>query len=132
VPLPTFVADALTAHLEKHDSDHPDGLIFTSAQGMGLRHDGWNRRVWRPTASATGLDAGFHSLRHFCATTLLRRGRLGGSGRPDARDTLATVMEHYAHWITDDAEVVRDVLDRAFAVDNGDNVATLLGALRHG
>jgi hypothetical protein len=37
-------------------------------------------------------------------------------------------MDHYAHWITDDADLVRDVLDWAFDVDNGDNVAPLLGA----
>jgi integrase len=128
VPLPTYVADALAAHIESHDSNHPDGLIFTSAQGMGLRHDGWNRRVWRPAASASGLDAGFHSLRHFCATTMLRRGVSAAAVARTLGNTPATVMEHYAHWITDDADLVRDVLDRALVVDNGDNIAPLLGA----
>ena len=77
---------------------------------------------------AAGLDAGFHSLRHFCATTLLRRGVSVAAVARTLGNTPATVMDHYAHWITDDADLVRDVLDWAFDVDNGDNVAPLLGA----
>jgi integrase len=127
VPLPDFVADALAAHLERHDSDHPDGLIFTSVQGMGLRYEQWNRRVWRPAASAVGLDAGFHSLRHFCATTLLRQGVSAAAVARTLGNTPATVMAHYAHWIADDTDLVRDALERAL-VGNADNITPIFGA----
>ena len=48
VPLPDVVAAELARHLERHDSDHPAGLIFTSTQGMTLRRDHWNVRYWHP------------------------------------------------------------------------------------
>jgi integrase len=128
VPLPDFVADALAAHIEHFDSDHPDGLIYTTLQGMGLRHHHWNAQVWRPAASAVKLDAGYHSLRHYCATTLLRHRLSAAAVAKTLGNMPTTVTKYYAHWIADDAVLVRDVLDRAFADGNADNITPILGA----
>jgi integrase len=111
VPLPDTVAAELAAHLEHHDKHHPDGLIFTSRQGMKLRSEGWNESIWRPAARTVGLDAGFHSLRHFCATTLLRQGVSVAAVAKTLGNTPVTVMRYYAHWIADDTDLVRNVLD---------------------
>ena len=121
VPLPEVVAAELAAHLDNFDSAHPDGLIFTSTQGMTLRRDGWNVRYWKPAARAAELDAGFHSLRHFCATTLLRRGVSAAAVARVLGNSPATVMRYYSHFIADDAALVRGVLDDVLTLDNADN-----------
>jgi integrase len=126
VPLPDFVTTELASHLEHHDKGHPDGLIFTSRQGMKLRFDGWNDSIWKPATRAAGFDAGYHSLRHFCATTLLRRGVSVAAVAKTLGNTPVTVMRYYAHWIADDTELVRTVLDRALA--SPDNAARAVGA----
>lgn len=120
VPLPEVVAVELAAHLEQFDSAHPDGLIFTSAQGMTLRRDGWNVRYWKPAATAAGLDAGFHSLRHFCATSLLRRGVSVAAVAKVLGNSPATVLRFYAHFIADDAELVRGVMDDTLRAPGND------------
>ena len=92
-----------------HDSEHPDGLIFTSAQGMGLRHEHWNRRVWRPAASKAGLDAGFHSLRHFFASWCINSKADGGLGVSPkvvqswlGHATIAMTLDTYGHLFPSD------------------------------
>jgi integrase len=111
VPLPEVVADELAAHMAAHDMGSPDGLLFTSATGLRIRHDFWNSSVWRPAATAVGLDAGYHSLRHFCATSLLRQGVSVAAVAKVLGNSPATVLRYYAHYVADDAELVRGILD---------------------
>ena len=86
---------------------------------MTLRRDHWNARYWRPARQVAGLDAGYHSMRHFCATTLLRRGVSVAAVARILGHSPATCLNYYAHWVTDDAELVRGVLDDVLS--NGDN-----------
>ena len=123
MPLPDVVADELARHLEHHDSDHPAGLIFTSGQGMTLRRDHWNARYWRPAREAAGLDAGFHALRHFAATTLLRRGVSVAAVARILGHSPATCLAYYSHWIADDAELIRGVLDDVLS--NGETTPSM-------
>jgi integrase len=72
VPLPKDGRHELARHIEGHDVA-ADGLLFTFPDGGLLSHRTWNRGTWAPAVAAVGLpQATFHSLRHFCATTLLR------------------------------------------------------------
>lgn len=125
VPLPQAVSVELAAHLERYDSGHPDGLIFTSSQGFKIRHDTWNDRIWRPAAVQAGIgDATYHSLRHFCATSLLRRGVSVAAVAKTLGDAQPTIIRYYSHWVADDTNLVRDVLDDLLATPgNADNKA---------
>ena len=49
--------------------------VFQSATGTPVRRENVFRRVLKPAAEAAGVPwAGFHTLRHTCATTLFRHG----------------------------------------------------------
>lgn len=111
IPLPQVVVDALAAHIR----DHPpgaDGLIFTlgndpiSRQAFG--------RIWRPVVASAGLPAGtgFHALRHYFASLLIRHGesvktvqsRLGHASAVETLDT-------YAHLWPDSDDRTREAID---------------------
>jgi integrase len=57
----------------------------------------------------------FHSLRHFCASTLLAEGAPVTAVAGHLGDTVETLTRVYAHWLRDDREVPADVLDRVLA-----------------
>ncbi len=111
MPLATIVADELALHLERHDSGHPDGLLFVSRQGMKIRRDKWNESKWWPAARAVGLDATYHSLRHFCEQACSVEGVSVAAVAKTLGNTPATVLKYYAHWISDDGDLVRGILD---------------------
>ena len=75
VGIPSFVAQALTVHLEHHAEPGPDGLVFPAPGGGPLRRSNFRRRVWVPATTATGL-AGlrFHDLRHTAAALAAASG----------------------------------------------------------
>ena len=87
-------------------------------------HDPTPRPLERPLLAscreAAGLDAGFHSLRHFCATTLLRRGVSVAAVARILGHSPATCLAYYSHWIADDAELVRGVLDDVLSNDGNE------------
>ena len=128
VPLPASVADELAAHIDHYDTDHPDGLLFTSAQGSKIRYHNWNARAWKPAAAAVGLDAGYHCLRHFAATTLLRRGLSVAAVARVLGHSPGTTLKYYAHWVSDDSELVRGVLDDVLGAPKAHEAAGALGA----
>jgi integrase len=56
VGLPTFVAQALAAHLAAHVAPEPEALLFTRPNGQPLRRSGFNKAVgW--TAACTAIGA---------------------------------------------------------------------------
>jgi len=85
--------------------------------GSPLRRSRFSERVWRPAATAVGLvpGVGFHALRHYYASLLIRHGesvkvvqaRLGHASAVETLDT-------YSHlWPDSDdrtREAVEDVL----------------------
>lgn len=116
IPLPEVIADELARHLERYPSDDADGLIFQAAMGGRLRRDGWNRRTWKPAVEAAGRpELGFHAMRHYYASALIRAGlaapviarRLGNSAQ--------MVLSTYAHLWRDDDDRTRDAIDRLFS-----------------
>ncbi|HVF31582.1 MAG TPA: tyrosine-type recombinase/integrase, partial [Acidimicrobiales bacterium] len=75
---------------------HPDGLIFTNRHGEMLRRTEFNPAAWQPALKVAGLSGvGFHDLRHFYASLLIRHGesvkvvqrRLGHSTAGQTLDT---------------------------------------------
>jgi integrase len=83
-----------------------------------LRRDQFYDSVWKPALRAAGLAEGrfvFHSLRHFCASTLLAEGAPITAVAGHLGDTVETVTRTYVHWLRDDRDVPAAVLDRVLA-----------------
>ncbi|WP_256792234.1 tyrosine-type recombinase/integrase [Terrabacter sp. Ter38] len=70
-PLPGVVADALQAHLEAYPAT---ALVFTNNVGAPLRRSAfWTE--WNRALKQAGIPAiGFHELRHYYASLLVRHG----------------------------------------------------------
>ena len=70
VPLPRFVQDAITDHVEELQLA-PDQILCRTPRGNLVRRDYYNRKIWRPAIDAAGLpdDTTFHDLRHTFAST---------------------------------------------------------------
>lgn len=111
IPLPQVVVEALAAHLR----DYPaatDGYVFT-LDGEPITRQAFGR-VWRPVVKESGLTVGtgFHSLRHYYASLLIRHGesvkvvqaRLGHASASETLDT-------YSHLWPDSDDQTRQAID---------------------
>lgn len=113
--VPGVVALELRRHLRDH---RDDGLLFRGARDAPImRRDQFYASGWRPALKAAGLEDRFkfHSLRHFCASTLLAEGAPLTAVAGHLGDTVETVSRTYVHWLRDDRDVPAEVLDRVLA-----------------
>ena len=74
VPLPRVVIDELAAHLTRYPA-REDGLIFSNAAGAPINRTRFSDS-WRPAVEAADAPkgTGFHALRHYYASLLIRHG----------------------------------------------------------
>ena len=84
------------------------GILFRGGrEAPMLRRDEFYKQAWRPALVGAGFEPDrfkFHSLRHYCASSLLPT-RLGLAGTAaHLGDTPETVMRTYAHWLRDQEE----------------------------
>ncbi|GLB90948.1 site-specific integrase [Mycobacterium kiyosense] len=111
IPLPQVVVDALAAHLAAFPAG-PDGLVFTLA-GKPITRQTFGHK-WRPAVATAKLPTGtgFHALRHYYASLLIRHGesvktvqaRLGHASAVETLDT-------YSHLWPDSDDRTRDAID---------------------
>lgn len=111
IPLPKVVVDALAAHLKAFPAA-ADGLVFTLA-GKPMTRQAFGHK-WRPAVATAGLPTGtgFHALRHYYASLLIRHGesvktvqaRLGHASAVETLDT-------YSHLWPDSDDRTRDAID---------------------
>jgi len=99
------------AKSESHNSE----LVFPSSAGCVQRKSNFQRREWDPIREAAGVpDAHFHSLRHGCATLLLKENvhakvvqeMLGHS-------EIRTTLDRYTHVIPGMQATATKAIDRA-------------------
>ena len=128
------VPSAVALELRRHVREHPDdGLLFRGGRGAEMRRDYFYASAWKPALRAAGLaeDAFvFHSLRHFCASSMLAEGVNPMAVAGHLGDTLETLQRVYAHWMRDDRDVPADALERILLVDSADFSRTAEVALR--
>jgi integrase len=141
IPLPTVVLDELARHLEAFPvTEQPirDGgpsaaeqgaaLLFTEEEGEPIRRTAFSAKVWRRAVKATGAPAGsgFHELRHYFASLLIRHGesvktvqaRLGHA-------TAAETLDTYSHLWPDSDDRTREAVDAVLgAGSDADNLRT--------
>jgi integrase len=114
IPLPPVVIDALAVHLRDF-APGPDGFVFTGANDGPIRRTRFSD-VWRPAVKAAGAPegTGFHALRHFYASLLIRAGESvkvvqARLGHASAAETLNT----YAHLWPDSEDRTRAAIESA-------------------
>ncbi len=111
IPLPQVVIDGLAAHLAAFPAGS-DGLMFKLADRPITRSAFGHK--WRVAVKAAGLPSGtgFHALRHYYASLLIRHGesvktvqaRLGHASAVETLDT-------YSHLWPDSDDRTRDAID---------------------
>lgn len=129
IPLPQVVVDALAAHLAAFPAES-DGLVFTLA-GKPITRQTFGHK-WRPSAKTAGLPTGtgFHALRHYYASLLIRHGesvktvqaRLGHASAVETLDT-------YSHLWPDSDDRTRDAIDSVLG-STADALRTVAGPTR--
>lgn len=129
IPLPQVVVDALAAHLAAFPAD-PDGLVFTIS-GKPITRSVFGYK-WRAAVATAGLPTGtgFHALRHYYASLLIRHGesvktvqaRLGHASAVETLDT-------YSHLWPDSDDRTRDAIDSVLGT-TADALRTDTGSAR--
>ncbi|MCB0908767.1 MAG: tyrosine-type recombinase/integrase [Nocardioidaceae bacterium] len=130
VPVPTFVAAALEAHLAEHTVGD---YLFTSPEGGPLRASLFRRRVWQPACVKAGVgeylsdekalrDRKYRGLRiHDLRHTAVALWIAAGASPKEVADraghsSVVTVLDRYGHLLPGHEEGVNDALD-AMAAD---------------
>ncbi len=111
IMLPGWAAEAVEHHLDEHQGR---GLLFRNRLGEPRRRDMFHDSVWHPTLKRAGIETRYvpHSLRHFCASSLLADGQPLPAVAGHLGDTIETVSKTYAHWMPEDRAVTALALDR--------------------
>jgi integrase len=112
IPLPQVVVDALASHLTSFPVGS-GGLVFTNDAGAPIRRTRFSA-IWRPVVAAVNapVGTGFHALRHYYASLLIRHGesvkvvqsRLGHASASETLDT-------YSHLWPDSEDRTRAAVD---------------------
>ncbi len=116
IPLPEVDVDAFAAHLAAYPAG-TDGFVFTlDGEPVGRQKIG---HVWRPVVEATRIPkgTGFHALRHYYASLLIRHGesvktvqvRLGHASAVETLDT-------YSHLWPDSDDRTREAVDSVLGI----------------
>lgn len=130
IPLPEAVIDSLAVHLAQFPIGS-SGLVFTNATGSPIGRTSFSE-MFRSVADPLGISKGegFHQLRHFYASALIRSGesvkvvqeRLGHA-------SVLTTLEQYGHLWPDNHETTRAAMDGIFALGNAPESRPILEAL---
>jgi integrase len=104
IPLSAGMAHDLWEHRKALRRSGDDDPVFQTSSGTAIRRENLFRRVLKPAAEQAGVPwAGFHTLRHTCATLLFRHGANAKQvqlwfGHHSPAFTMAT----YVHLLPDD------------------------------
>lgn len=124
IPLPQVVIEALAAHLAAFPAG-TDGLVFTLG-GKPITRAAFGHK-WRPAVTTAKLPGGtgFHALRHYYASLLIRHGesvttvqaRLGHASATETLDT-------YSHLWPDSNDRTREAIDSVLGATTADRLRT--------
>ena len=115
VPLPSYVADKVKAHIKKYGT-HEGGYLFHGPEARFISDSTWNNAFGKAREAAKlPDDYGFHALRHTFASVALSRGIpitdvAAWLGHKDINVTYRI----YRHWIPSNLGKARVTLDTEF------------------
>jgi integrase len=121
IPLPQTVVDELAAHVARFGLG-PEGLIFTSARGGAIRRSLFSD-MWIAAAGPLGvpLGDGYHQLRHFYASLLIRAGESVKVVQARLGHTSAQMtLDIYSHLLPEDEDRTRAAVDAVLGADVSD------------
>ena len=104
VPLSADLVSNLRARRKASEWGRNNDLVFASATGTPLDHSNLMARVLRPVAQEVGAPwAGFHTLRHTCASMLFERGANAKQvQRWLGHHSPSFTLDTYVHLLADD------------------------------
>lgn len=104
VPLDHELVRALQARRIEAERSGEEDLVFANEAGGALDKDNLRRRHLRPAAEEAGAPwAGFHTVRHTCASLLFERGAsVVQVQRWLAHHSAAFTLSTYVHWLDGD------------------------------
>lgn len=120
IPLPQAVVDALSAHVATFGLG-PGGLLFTGPHGGPLRRTTFSD-AWRAVAGPLGIPTGdgFHQLRHFYASVLIRAGESVKTVQERLGHTSAQMtLDVYSHLWPEDEDRTRSAVDNVLGSPSG-------------
>jgi len=96
VPIPTFVADALS---DARTGGRGSDLVFTSPTGLPIRPSLFRRRFWEPAVAKAGLQPlRIHDLRHTAVSLWIANGAHPKQVAALAGHTsVSVVLDRYGH-----------------------------------
>lgn len=118
VPLPSPVAEALSAHLATYGAGQ-DGTVFTTQRG-GYHHQEYVTRSMKAAVGRLGLPGRTtpHHLRHHYASVLLAQGESVITVAERIGDTPQTVMDTYGHLVHGHEERTRRAIEEAWSAQS--------------
>lgn len=90
----------------------PEGWLFATKNGTVMNYHNVREKFWLPLlkrAGVTGLT--LHGLRHFYASTLMRKGLAKQASQYLGHSSVAFTMDVYGHLLPDDKEMMDAVRD---------------------
>lgn len=123
ISLPSWAVLELRRHLRDDGpfwamKGHEGDLLFRGGRDAPFRRDAVYDSVWKPALRDAGLTEDryvFHSLRHWCASSLLSAGAPTPAVAGHLGDVPETVMRTYAHWLRDERDLPAVLLDQMLA-----------------
>ena len=117
-PVPVTLPWSQRSH-RQHGKPVTRELLFTRPDGRALNRSAFNP-YWRRAVKAAGIEyvpqiGGFHVCRHSAAAVWLSDGLNIARVASYLGDSVATVSKHYSHFMPDDTERARGIMDRHFA-----------------
>ncbi len=114
VPIPGFLCDLFTEHLDRHVPNDPEALVFTTPNGTPLRNSNFRRQIWYQAVEEAALPEGLriHDLRHTCASLLA-----AADANPKAvqahlgHSSITVTMDRYTHLFPSDVDALIRRLD---------------------
>lgn len=124
IPLSRPLIRELRAHHAQTEWPGADDLVFGATNGEPLRNTNMRRRVLIPAARKAGVPwAGFHALRHTCASLLFAAGRNPKQVQQFlGHHSAAFTLDTYAHLLDDGVGEGLDL--QAELAQRGNRVAT--------
>jgi integrase len=106
VPIGEDLRDGLRAHRKISEWHRDEDLVFTSEVGTYIRADNLRSRMLKPIMQEIGAPwAGFHSLRHTCASMLFERGaNVKKVQRWLGHHSPAFTLNTYVHLLSDELD----------------------------
>lgn len=104
IPMSRNLADIMAEHMATFSQEGPDGLVFPSPDGQGLRPNNFRKRQWAEAVAAAGLaDITPHAMKHTAVARWISAGwdpkRIAKYG---AHTSVKSIYDTYGHLIEDD------------------------------